>query len=101
MSTPINGKPFGLDLHDATLVSVAAQLEGNTVSLQVRTADGSVTLDFVGLVELSLGREMPWGPSASINSASLRDINDDLVEFSAELQGGDMPRVRARRAARS
>jgi hypothetical protein len=86
------------DLHDWTLAELRVALDTNEVSLGLVGPSGSLCLVGTGLLSLSLERQMPWGPSVSINESSLTREGDTDMLF-LELQSGDVLKLRARAIA--
>jgi hypothetical protein len=76
----------GAGLHDATLDSVTMKWEKADVSATVVLLGGiEATLMFHEVTAAVLPREVPWGPSSSINEA--RTLPDGRYEI--EMQSGD------------
>ncbi|MDO8388934.1 MAG: hypothetical protein Q7V57_00470 [Actinomycetota bacterium] len=75
-----------MNLHDATLLSVQADWAQGTAVVVLRVAgqEEPVRVRAVGVTDLRMLRERPWGPSVSVNSA--RVTGAVLV---IEMQSGD------------
>ena len=83
----------GSGLHDATLESVTMSWENAEVSVVVGLlGGGDATLTFHEVTSAVLPRELPWGPSVSVNEA--RTTPDGGYEI--EMQSGDTLRFSAR-----
>lgn len=81
-----------LPLHDATLREVRfVWAEGRCTLSLLTNGHGAQELVFSGVTELHLPRQLPWGPSVSINAA--RDCGSN--RFEVELQSGDVLRLQA------
>ena len=78
----------GTGLHDATLVTVTMNWEKAEVSVAVVPLGGAgagAMLTVYEVTAAALPRELPWGPSASINEVST--LPDGKYEI--EMQSGD------------
>jgi hypothetical protein len=76
----------GTGLHDATLECVTMNWEKAEVGATVVLLGGVVaTLTFYEVTAAVLPRELPWGPSTSINNA--KTLPDGKYEI--EMQSGD------------
>jgi hypothetical protein len=84
-----------IDFHDASLVNVTFDLEANSAQIGIRTYERTVLVTAIGVTDMALGREMPWGPSNSIDNLDLRQNSTDQ-ELLVNLQSGDVFRVRAK-----
>jgi hypothetical protein len=82
-----------LPLHDATLLTVTVSCHEGSCSIEVEPVGPAAPahLRFVGVTEVYVPREQPWGPSVSINV--LRQAAGG--EYELELQSGDVVRVKA------
>jgi hypothetical protein len=86
----------GLELHDATLVSVDFAWGIGVCNLWLEHGQqGSCVLTFAGVSNITLPRLQPWGRSSSINSA--RKIEDNRYEI--EMQSGDLLTIDANSAS--
>jgi hypothetical protein len=85
------------NLHDATLVDVRVDWQKGTASLEFATVwNGTVTLRAIGLRELRIAREEPWGPSVSVNASEfVPSAVPDGLDLRIEMQSGDDIRLRA------
>lgn len=82
------------DLHDWTLAELGVVLQSNQITVLLVGPSQELELHGSGLESMRLDRSMPWGPSASINSAQLtREGGVDVLLV--ELQSGDQMQVRA------
>jgi hypothetical protein len=61
-----------LPLHDATLVAVEMVWNEARCRVVMLMSSGRHVLDFNGVTMLRMSRELPWGPSVSINDATVR-----------------------------
>ena len=75
-----------MNFHDATLLSVQADWAQGTavVVLQTAAMEEPVKVRAVGVTELRMPRERPWGPSVSVNSMH---VTSGVITI--EMQSGD------------
>jgi len=73
-----------LPLHDSTLVSVDMSWKEARCKMTLLLSTGKHRLDFSNVTMVRIPRESPWGPSVSVNSAS---VKDGVVAI--EMQSGD------------
>ncbi len=75
-----------MNFHDATLLSVQADWAQGTaaVILQVPGLEDPVEVRAVGVTDLRMPRERPWGPSVSVNSVQ---VTGGVITI--EMQSGD------------
>jgi hypothetical protein len=83
------------DLHDAMLESL--DLDWNSALLQLSLRTGilgfeEILIQASGTTDLSCPRQMPWGPSNSVNSASLETLPTG-IKLTIEMQSGDLIEV--------
>ena len=82
----------GTGLHDATLESVTMNWNEAEMSAVVVLLGGiGAKLTFHEVTSAVLPRELPWGPSSSINAA--RELQEGVYEI--EMQSGDRLRIAA------
>jgi hypothetical protein len=87
------------DLHDATPVSVRLDWATGTVVLELRTdaSDaGRMHLIAADTTELLCPRQLPWGPSVSINEVRGPVAHGNTMRVEIEMQSGDVLRIEAR-----
>jgi hypothetical protein len=87
----MNDASFG-ELHDATLVRIDVNSATRTVRIYaspVGPPGPAICLEFVGFSRLLVPCAQPWGPSVSINSASILG-SPGAVHVEIELQSGDV-----------
>lgn len=80
-------------LHDATLVAVATEWASGETRVRVRLSEASTRdaeVRIKGTTLLRCPRDQPWGPSVSINKASLRSIDGGRKRLEIEVQSGDV-----------
>jgi hypothetical protein len=75
-----------MNFHDATLLSVQADWAQGTAVVVLRVAGLEETVEVcaVGVTDLRLSRERPWGPSVSVNSMH---VTGGVITI--EMQSGD------------
>jgi len=81
-------------LHDATLTEVHLDWEKGELHLQVEPSQIYTTTPLIRLVVTDLKnfvypRKLPWGPSVSINTVSVKNDQGDTTLF-IEMQSGDV-----------
>ena len=85
------GKSFP-SLHDATLRSVSLNWKEGRCSIYLSTASApDCSLEFSAVSKLAIPRELPWGPSVSVNGFT--HLGNGVYEL--ELQSGDVLSVEA------
>lgn len=86
--------PFSLELHDATLLSVALDWRTGTAALNFRTANVSApnaVIRGIATRLLQCPRERIWGPSVSVNKTTFEESGVDGVRrLEIEMQTGDV-----------
>jgi hypothetical protein len=86
------------DLHDATLKGVNFEWEAGLVHLTFKTSIAAGDLAIVkaeGVTGLTCPRLYPWGPSSSVNEATIEEIANGK-HLIVEMQSGDVLEVRCR-----
>ena len=86
------GEAEVLSWHDGLLSTIAIDQQIGTASLVIReiAGEGVVLALGRGVVGVSYSRLAPWGPSDSVNRATLmRRSGDTPATLSIELQSGD------------
>ena len=79
-------------LHDATLRSVLLNWKEGRCSFNLSTAEApECSLEFSGVSQLAIPRELPWGPSVSVNGFTC--LGTGVYEL--ELQSGDVLSIEA------
>ena len=88
------------NLHDATLVFMCFDWETKCFCCELRVASGAdvTKLVFEGVRDVHVPCFHPWGRSNSINSVN-QIKKGDLIEFSIEMQSGDVICILANRSA--
>jgi len=80
-----------LPLHDSTLISVDMLWKEARCKLTLLLSTGKHRLEFSNVTTVRIPRESPWGPSISVNSAS---VKNGIVEI--QMQSGDTIEIAAR-----
>jgi hypothetical protein len=80
-----------LPLHDSTLVSIEMSWKEARCKMTLILSTGKHLLEFANVTMVRIPRETPWGPSASVNGAS---VKDRVVAI--EMQSGDTIEIVAR-----
>jgi hypothetical protein len=86
------------DLHDATLQTVSFGWEAGAVSLTFKIGVAASDLAMVeadGVTSLKCPRLYPWGPSSSVNTATVEELVDGKL-LTVEMQSGDVLEVSCR-----
>lgn len=86
-------------LHDATLIGVEAFWESGDVCLRLQTgSEGEVCIQATSCRRLHWSRELPWGPSVSVNAVRgpVRTTDSEVCRLEIELQSGDLIVIEAR-----
>lgn len=87
------------DLHDATLETLELRWASGELVLRIRTGDPSHPrreIVATSLSHLDCSRQMPWGPSQSINDArGPTPSGPDVSVLELEMQTGDVIRIEA------
>jgi hypothetical protein len=84
------------DLHDATLQTVNFRWQPGIVDLTLKTglaASDLVIIQAEGVTSLVCPRLYPWGPSSSVNTATIEELAGGKL-LSIEMQSGDVFEVR-------
>ncbi len=83
-------------LHDATLISVGFEWSRATIEIVLhKQPEGRVVIVGTEAVGLTCDRQLPWGPSASINEVRCSSAKSTKwIEI--EMQSGDTIRAQAR-----
>jgi hypothetical protein len=86
------------NLHDATLVTMCFDWESRRLRCELRVASGAdlTKLVFEGVRSVHVPCFHPWGKSNSVNSVD-QIKKGDLIEFSLEMQSGDVICILANR----
>ena len=79
------------DLHDATLVGIDFAWQSGECTVSIRGHSARWALTFAAVSNLALPRELPWGPSQSINAM----VETSKGRFEIEMQSGDVLRIDA------
>lgn len=86
-------------LHDATLDSIELRWSSGEALIRLKTGDANHphrVLVATGLRHLDCPRELPWGPSASINQVrGPAPAGPDTRVLEIEMQSGDTIRIEA------
>jgi hypothetical protein len=80
------------DLHDATFNNLSLEWETANASLEFRTgvsAPGVATIHADSVTNLKCSHLLPWGPSSSVNVATLETRTTDQL-LTIEMQSGDV-----------
>lgn len=81
------------ELHDAILLDIQVTWSEARAILRFRV-EGRVHSIIVDRIrDVHVRRELPWGPSISVNSASLIESPTGGVHLSIEMQSGDLIEV--------
>lgn len=89
-----------LPLHDATLTCLTCEWGEGVCTATLRLWEENAKqsrpylLRWEGVTDMAIPRLQPWGPSVSVNTASL-----DGNVYQLEMQSGDLIRVTAERFA--
>ena len=85
------------DLHDATLRSVTFDWMGGTALLAFKTgkAEPDLVLESRDVTDLRCPRHQPWGPSVSVNSATVTEAPGGCL-LAVEMQSGDLIEISCR-----
>ena len=90
------------DLHDATLQTIKVDWETALLEVRIKTGTNdsdTQVLEAEGLTDFKCPRLLPWGPSHSINSASLQiRLSEQLLVI--EMQSGDRLEVSCKSVSR-
>jgi hypothetical protein len=85
-------------LHDAIVEEIVIDWSSGTLRMPgyvfvdgIRSDARRCTLEWSGLTCVRIDREMPWGPSNSINSAKFEPPN----HYAVEMQSGDVIAITA------
>ena len=84
------------DLHDATLKTVNFRWEAGVVQLTLKIGAAASDLAIVeaqGVTSLICPRLCPWGPSSSVNAATVEELTEAKL-LRIEMQSGDVLEVR-------
>lgn len=81
-----------LQMHDATLTTLEVDWAAGMLRVNFKQDKLNTTIAATGLTLLSLPREYPWGPSASVNGITVQKT-DDGVLIKIEMQSGDLIRA--------
>jgi len=84
------------DLHDATLKTVEFGWEAAVIRLMLKIGPAPsdlAVLEAHGVTSLVCPRLCPWGPSSSVNAATIEALADGKL-LTVEMQSGDVLEVR-------
>lgn len=80
-------------LHDATLIGVDATWASGDVCLRLKAGSkGGVCIRATSCRRLQWSRELPWGPSVSVNAVHgpTQITDSEVYRLELELQSGDL-----------
>lgn len=87
-------------LHDATLETIEMRWDAGEVILRIRTGDTEQPRREIiasAVRRLAVPRELPWGPSVSINRVrGPTDLEGGVAFIDVEMQTGDVIRIEAK-----
>ena len=76
-------------LHDATLLGLDIDWPAGTAILSIGTMTETRRITVREVKSVQISREMPWGPSNSINNARIIEQENDVL-LEVAMQSGDM-----------
>lgn len=83
-------------LHDATLRKVEFDWPQGAVNITLKTGESEsdmATIKAEGVRSIRAPRLAPWGPSNSVNTASVKQFSHDSQCLAIEMQSGDVIEV--------
>jgi hypothetical protein len=83
-----------LSLHDSTLLSIRADWEERTCTVEIDSFDSRIVLTFKSVNHIDIPIKMPWGQSISIDEAS--KVKEKV--WSIQMQSGDLITIKAETA---
>jgi hypothetical protein len=77
-------------MHDWLLLGLAVDWTAGTARLDLRSSTGAKAITAIGLKRAVLPRELPWGPSSSVNGCrGPLPGEDGSTRLVIEMQSGD------------
>jgi len=83
-------------MHDWTFLGLTVDWIAATARLEFKSSSGLKAVTAAGLVDLHVPRNLPWGPSVSVNKCDgPTKLQDGGYSLAIELQSGDTIELRA------
>jgi len=77
------------NLHDETLLSIELLWREGTAQLRLRGVNGDHRIEVDEVTHVDCPRALSWGPSVSINTATVTAASPTAIQFTLEMQTGD------------
>ena len=83
-----------MTMHDWLLISISMDWDLGRLTVELRDSASTVrVVTAVGVRNLQVPKETPWGPSNSVNSSSIEVLPAGTKRLQIEMQSGDVIEV--------